>query len=215
MKLSRFIVSVTAAMALLAGFAVEARTAADFFVSAPDEVLPLVPQSTRLDMLDYFSSGLSTTSPNATPGRARIMLNEPTKLQAELSRDSNIQIALFPAERDTVVAVIETVLTPVADSSVSFYDTSWNLLALTMPSLKPIDFVPESLRKEASKAELPDVVFGRIDFNPETGYLTVNNTTAGYYAEQDRPDGLALMSTSIQYALRGNRLRKVANTSDK
>lgn len=143
------------------------------------------------------------------------MLNEPTKLQAELSRDSNIQIALFPAERDTVVAVIETVLTPVADSSVSFYDTSWNLLALTMPSLKPIDFVPESLRKEASKAELPDVVFGRIDFNPETGYLTVNNTTAGYYAEQDRPDGLALMSTSIQYALRGNRLRKVANTSDK
>ena len=183
MKLSRFIVSVTAAMALLAGFAVEARTAADFFVSAPDEVLPLVPQSTRLDMLDYFSSGLSTTSPNATRGRARIMLNEPTKLQAELSRDSNIQIALFPAERDTVVAVIETVLTPVADSSVSFYDTSWNLLALTMPSLKPIDFVPESLRKEASKAELPDVVFGRIDFNPETGYLTVNNTTAGYYAE--------------------------------
>ena len=143
------------------------------------------------------------------------MLNEPTKLQAELSRDSNIQIALFPAERDTVVAVIETVLTPVADSSVSFYDTSWNLLALTMPSLKPIDVVPESLRKEASKAELPDVVFGRIDFNPETGYLTVNNTTAGYYAEQDRPDGLALMSTSIQYALRGNRLRKVANTSDK
>ena len=215
MKLSRFIVSVTAAMALLAGFAVEARTAADFFVSAPDEVLPLVPQSTRLDMLDYFSSGLSTTSPNATRGRARIMLNEPTKLQAELSRDSNIQIALFPAERDTVVAVIETVLTPVADSSVSFYDTSWNLLALTMPSLKPIDFVPESLRKEASKAELPDVVFGRIDFNPETGYLTVNNTTAGDYAEQDRPDGLALMSTSIQYALRGNRLRKVANTSDK
>ena len=199
MKLSRFIVSVTAAMALLAGFAVEARTAADFFVSAPDEVLPLVPQSTRLDMLDYFSSGLSTTSPNATRGRARIMLNEPTKLQAELSRDSNIQIALFPAESDTV----------------SFYDTSWNLLALTMPSLKPIDFVPESLRKEASKAELPDVVFGRIDFNPETGYLTVNNTTAGYYAEQDRPDGLALMSTSIQYALRGNRLRKVANTSDK
>lgn len=215
MNLSRFIVSVAAAMALLAGFAVEARTAADFFVSAPDEVLPLVPQSTRLDMLDYFSSGLSTTSPNATRGRARIMLNEPTKLQAELSRDSNIQIALFPAERDTVVAVIETVLTPVADSSVSFYDTSWNLLALTMPSLKPIDFVPESLRKEASKAELPDVVFGRIDFNPETGYLTVNNTTAGYYAEHDRPDGLALMSTSIQYALRGNRLRKVANTSDK
>lgn len=215
MKLSRFIVSVAAAMALLAGFAVEARTAADFFVSAPDEVLPLVPQSTRLDMLDYFSSGLSTTSPNATRGRARIMLNEPAKLQAELSRDSNIQIALFPAERDTVVAVIETVLTPVADSSVSFYDTSWNLLALTMPSLKPIDFVPESLRKEASRAELPDVVFGRIDFNPETGYLTVNNTTAVYYAEQDRPDGLALMSTSIQYALRGNRLRKVANTSDK
>ena len=97
----------------------------------------------------------------------------------------------------------------------SFYDTSWNLLALTMPSLTPLDFVPESLKKEAAEAELPDVVFGRIDFNPETGYLTVNNTTAGYYAEQDRPGGLVLMNTSIQYALRGNRLRKIDNTSDK
>lgn len=207
--------SVAAAMALVPGIAVDARTAADFFVSAPDEVLPLLPQNTRLDMLDYFSSGLATPSPNATRGRARIMLNEPAKLQAELSRDSNIQIALFTAEKDTVVAVIETVLTPVADSSVSFYDTSWNLLALTMPSLTPLDFVPESLKKEAAEAELPDVVFGRIDFNPETGYLTVNNTTAGYYAEQDRPGGLALMNTSIQYALRGNRLRKIDNTSDK
>lgn len=207
--------SVAAAMALVPGIAVDARTAADFFVSAPDEVLPLLPQNTRLDMLDYFSSGLATPSPNATRGRARIMLNEPAKLQAELSRDSNIQIALFPAEKDTVVAVIETVLTPVADSSVSFYDTSWNLLALTMPSLTPLDFVPESLKKEAAEAELPDVVFGRIDFSPETGYLTVNNTTAGYYAEQDRPGGLALMNTSIQYALRGNRLRKIDNTSDK
>lgn len=204
-----------AAVALASGIAVEARTAADFFVSAPDEVLPLLPQNTRLDMLDYFSSGLATPSPNATRGRARIMLNEPTKLQAELSRDSNIQIALFPAERDTVVAVIETVLTPVADSSVSFYDTSWNLLALAMPSLTPLDFVPESLKKEAAGTELPDVVFGRIDFNPETGCLTVNNTTAGYYAEQDRPEGLALMNTSIQYVLRGNRLRKVDNTSGK
>lgn len=215
MRFPRFIMSVVSAVALASGIAVEARTAADFFVSAPDEVLPLLPQNTRLDMLDYFSSGLATPSPNATRGRARIMLNEPTKLQAELSRDSNIQIALFPAERDTVVAVIETVLTPVADSSVSFYDTSWNLLALAMPSLTPLDFVPESLKKEAAGAELPDVVFGRIDFNPETGCLTVNNTTAGYYAEQDRPEGLALMNTSIQYVLRGNRLRKVDNTSGK
>ena len=70
-----------------------------FFVSAPDEVLPLLPQNTRLDMLDYFSSGMSTFSPNATRGNARIVLNEPSKLQAVLSRDSNIQIALVATEK--------------------------------------------------------------------------------------------------------------------
>lgn len=214
MKLPRFIISVAAAV-LLPAFTCESRTAADFFISAPDEILPLLPQNTRLDMLDYFSSGLPTPSPNATRGQARIMLNEPSKLQAVLSRDSNIQFALIPGGRDTVVAVIETVLTPVADSSVSFYDTSWRPLEIVMPSVEPLDFVPAALKKEAAKAEMPDVAFGTVEFNPETGCLTVNNTTAGYYAEQDRPDGLALMSTSIKYVLSGNRLRKIDDVTDK
>ena len=196
-------------------FSAEARTAADFFISASDEILPLLPQNTRLDMLDYFSSGLPTPSPNATRGQARIILNEPSKLQAVLSRDSNIQFALIPGGRDTVVAVIETVLTPVADSSVSFYDTSWQPLDITMPAIEPLDFVPAELRKEAAAAELPDVAFGTIEFNPVTGCLTVNNTTAGYYTEQDRPDGLALMKTSLNYILKGNRLRKLETTTEK
>lgn len=216
MNLPRFIISLAVAAALMPlPFAAEARTAADFFVSAPDEMLPLLPQNTRLDMLDYFSSGMSTFSPNATRGNARIVLNEPSKLQAVLSRDSNIQIALVATEKDTLLAVIETVLTPVADSSVAFYDKSWQPLNIAMPSATPLDFVPDSLRKEASGCEMPDVAFSTVDFEPESGLFVVNNTTAGYYAEQDRPKGLALMSTSIKYTLSGKRLRKVSGTTEK
>ena len=62
---------------------------------------------------------------------------------------------------------------------------------------------------------MPDVAFSTVDFEPESGLFVVNNTTAGYYAEQDRPKGLALMSTSIKYTLSGKRLRKVSGTTEK
>ena len=45
-----------------------ARTAADLFAAAPAAVIPTLAANTRLDMLDYFRSGLPTASANTLDG---------------------------------------------------------------------------------------------------------------------------------------------------
>ena len=45
-------------------------TAADAFTSAPQNVFPLLDRNTRLDMVDYVKSGLSTPSQNSLQGRS-------------------------------------------------------------------------------------------------------------------------------------------------
>ena len=211
-NLKAYAAAIMMAAALVPQYA-GALTAADYFVSAPPEVLLILDENTRLDMIDYFSHGLPNTSANSLKGRSRVILSEPQKIEVELSRDATMQIALVPYKSDTLVAVIETVLTPVADSSVRIYDTDWNAVR-NQPTLPGVsDFVSPERQKEAKNAEMPDMAFMRISFNPATNTFNVQNTTAGYYDESDRPDGLAMMRTSLDLRYNGTNFEEVKSNT--
>lgn len=203
--------ALTAACALiLPAMTTGARTAADFFVSAPDEALILIDRNTRMDMLDYFNNNLPTASQNVVGGTSRILENAPNRIELNVGRDSNVKIAVIPERRDTIIAVIETVLTPVPDSYVRIYNKNWNPIRYSTPDMpSAMDFVPKELRKEAAKAVMPDVCFAVADYNPDKGTFTMNNTTRAYYIGQDQPDGLALMRTSIEMVFAGRRFVEV------
>lgn len=188
----------------------QARTAADFFVSAPDEVLILIPPATRMDMLDYFNNNLPTASPNVVGGTARVLANQPDLIEMTVGRDSNVKIAVVPEVRDTLIAVIETVLTPVPDSYVKFYTRNWYPIKYSTPAMPSVmDFVPRELRKDAAKTVMPDVCFVVADYNPESRTFTMSNTTASYYTDGDRPEGLALMRPSIEMVFGGRKFVEV------
>ncbi|MDE6334069.1 MAG: DUF3256 family protein [Muribaculaceae bacterium] len=107
-----------------------ARTARDFFVSAPDDVLRLLPQSTRLDMLDYYEFGSTRPSINAYGGEARMTSLADASLSFDMDKDVNMQLAIIPAAKsDTLLAVITTLHMPVADSDIRFYSTDWQPIA--------------------------------------------------------------------------------------
>lgn len=76
-----------------------------------------------------------------------------------------------------------------------------------MPSV--MDFVPRELRKDAAKAVMPDVCFVVADYNPESRTFTMSNTTASYYTDGDRPEGLALMRPSIEMVFGGRKFVEV------
>lgn len=196
---------VVAALSLTAG----ARTAADFFAQAPVSVLPLLQTNTRLDMLDYFNSGMDTPSSNTLGGRSRITALSDAAVTIELSRDATVQMAVIPTGRDTVVAVVETVLTPVADSRVKLYSAAdWSPLpAPAMPGVEQFAF-PER-RKELSKADMPPYLFVRAEYEPEKGVFRFTDTTPAYYTGSDRPEGLDLLRSNIEMRLARGRFAEV------
>lgn len=185
---------------LLPAAGAEARTAADFFTSAPSSVMPLLKPATRLDMLDYFNHGVDTRSKNSFDGPARVVLNDPSKLVIELGQISTVQLGLLEQKGDTVVVVIETVRTPIADSSIRLYGKDWKPLAGTGAVAMPVaaDFIPKKDRRRADAADLPALMFVRADFDPAARTFTMYNNVAEYYTADERPAALDLMRPSMQ-----------------
>lgn len=103
-------------------------TAADAFTSAPQNVFPLLDRNTRLDMVDYVKSGLSTPSQNSLQGRSAITELTPQALTVKMSDSSAAQIAVLQGAKGEVIALISTVATPGLDSTIRFYDSSWKPL---------------------------------------------------------------------------------------
>lgn len=178
-----------------------ARTAADFFAAAPAEAVPLLKTNTRLDMLDYYNSGLPTASDNSLGGRSRITALSDNALTVELSRDATLQLAVVPAGRDTVVAVIETIRTPMADSGIRLYRASdWRELpAPALPGVR--EFAPADMRKNMKTGDSDGIFFVRAEYEPESGLFRFTDTTAAYYTDADRPESLKKLRPNITMRL--------------
>ena len=187
MKMKLSIKAALAAMcvAAAAGNAL-ARTAADFFTEAPGSVLPLLDRNARLDMIDYFRHGLPTTTTNLFNGSSKVLSESENCIDVQISRDASLQIALLQLKNDTIIAVIETVLTPVADSGITFYRSDWS------PAPK--------------QPAMPVAADGSFDFI---------NTTPAYYTADGAPEGLAAMRHSIAMRFDGKRFIEITCPDEK
>lgn len=173
-------------LALLFAVGVSGRTASDFFTTAPDRVIRVLPQSTRLDMVDYFNYGSSRASENYFGGEARVKGISDAVITVEIDKDVELQLAVLPAKNDTVIAVSTTLLLPVADSSLKFYDTSWKPLGKAPFQIPTYN---EWLTKEG-QGHIPEIslhlpfmpVAAR--FNPEANILLLNNGASEYLSKE-------------------------------
>ena len=63
-----------------------------------------------------------------------------------------------------------------------------------MPKAPPCPAKPTSWSLNVARtADMPTFIFVRAEYKPDERIFVFTNTTAAYYAESDRPDGLALM----------------------
>lgn len=201
-------VAAGALVCLLACRGADARTATDFFVQAPDNVIGLIQKNSRLDMIDYFSGGLETPTANAFDGKSRIESADNKRLVVAVSDRSRIEVAVVPlAKGDTAVAVIETVSTPALDSSVALYRArDWKPLPAVSPSMK--DFMPRDAKSRGiGAADMPPFLFISAEYDPSTQTFVFTNNTDSVYRANDpaRPKALAIMKKSIRRSFDGRK----------
>ena len=115
------------------------------FITMPDALLPQLDVNARKDLLDLHKAG-HAASVKGRMGDITLERLDEKMLLLSLSEKSTMQIALLPTKSSPVVAVVQTVKMPAADSRIDFYDTSWTARAL--PRRAPKTFLSEAGRKK-------------------------------------------------------------------
>ena len=124
------------------------------FITMPDALLPQLDVNARKDLLDLYKAGHAGSVKGRMGNITLERLDEKTLLLS-LSEKSTMQIALLPAKSSPVVAVVQTVKMPAADSRIDFYDTNWTVrdaAALLTPP-RPEDFFVGSQQEKADAAQ--------------------------------------------------------------
>lgn len=178
---------------LLCGFATQrigAQLTADrAFVTAPKAVLPMLDNTTRLDMLDYHSSGMDVKSTNALRGKSAIKTLTPEAVTIEMTDVSDYMIAVLPPKNgsDTLIAVISTMATPAPDSKFTVYSSDWSRAVTPQVFVRPSlrDWLTDSGRQNASEVEdMVPFLLVSYTYDPASRILTLTNNTEQFLSPE-------------------------------
>lgn len=183
---------------LLCAVSASALTATEAFTSAPASVFPLLDKNTRLDMVDYFVSGLSTPSANLMQGSSVITAIDPASVKVRMTDSSTAQVMVLPLGNDTIIALISTVAAPGLDSTITFYDSSWNQIATAKYFAKPgwKDWTTPGTNVEEVTMQAP-FMLASYEYDPSTMKLTLTNNLSKFLD----PDVYEMISTSLNPTL--------------
>ena len=190
------------ALFLLATLTVTAqKTAADAFTTAPTGIFPLLDQNTRLDMVDYYNSGLATPSANRLQGRSAITSLPPATITGKLTDSSSAQIAHLPA--------ISTVATPGLDSTIKFYDSNWAPLPTDRHFTAPgwNDWMTPGHDITEITAHTPFMLASYF-IDTDAGTLTATNNLATFLDEDTYKTLSPALRPTLTYKWNGKRFTK-------
>jgi len=136
-----------------------ARTIADLFASEPGKIFPLLTRTNRLDLVDYYLNDQKVSLQNNLGGTSQFEVMDSVYLKLKTSGSKVVEMRMLTNKRDTVVAVIETVLTPVPDSRITFWNAQWQRLRtdkhFEMPGIDK--FIVKKMDREL-RADLQDAI---------------------------------------------------------
>lgn len=159
-------------------------TASQAFVEAPRKVLPLLDRNARLDMLDYFNSGLTTKTTNKLNGASAVVSVSPMQVEVQMTDASTCHIAVLPASSDTLIAVISTVDTPAPDSKMTVYSSDYSRDLTTTVYAKPTlkEWLTDTGEIATVESLVPFLLIS-YSYSPATGILTLTNNTKMFLSE--------------------------------
>lgn len=195
-------------------------TAAKCFVDAPDEVMPMLPRNTRLDMLDYYRAGSDRHSTNIFEGDSRILAIDSVDGSSSVVFESGTglrgQIFVLNADSaEPLIGVVETVDTPLPDSSLRIYDKTWqcigSLLALpnatvAVPSPKLADWLKHSSDRSAVAESLP-FVMATYEYVPSRRALVLKHSMEGYFEKTEGDKVLSKIKPQLTYVWDGKQFK--------
>ena len=191
-----------------------ARTISDFFASEPGNIFPLLTRTSRLDMVDYYNSGKTVAIANNLEGESSLLQLDSAYLKVQTSRNRIVEMRMRTAGKDTVITVIETVMTPVSDSRLTQWNVHWQRFTsdklFAMPGID--DFIirkmPHDLRADLQDAMIFPLV--QLTFKGE-GHDIIEATHGleQFLAKEEYQRYSSYLKPSISYRFNGLKIKPV------
>lgn len=156
-----------------------ARTIKDFFKEMPTEQLPLLTENDRLDFVDYRENNMRARVTNIFGGKTEMTDLTDDYFRITLTKSSEMSAKMLLTEGgDTIICVAHTFTSPMPDTNIHFYDTSWKALEdkdfLTAPTYDNYWTTTDTLTNEefAELRHKVDVHTAEIILSPQTTDIT-------------------------------------------
>ncbi len=188
-------------------------TASEAFINAPAARFPLVTKMKRMDMVDYFNSGMDRESDNVLGGKTRILELTPDKITVEEigEKVSLTSISLDKMGRDTVMIVTSNLATPATDGYISFYSTDWkklNAALFSEPSLKDWIVAKPDIAQDDIENMVP-FVMAEYSYDPSTHILTLRASFKDYLPEEDYNKVKSSLKSELRYKWNGRKMVRI------
>lgn len=191
-----------------------ARTISDFFASEPGNIFPLLTRTGRLDMVDYYNSGKTVAIANNLEGESSLLQLDSAYLKVQTSKNRIVEMRMRTAGKDTVITVIETVMTPVPDSRLTQWNVHWQRFTsdklFAMPGID--DFIirkmPHDLRADLQDAMIFPLV--SLTFKGEGhDIIEAAHGLEQFLAKEEYQRYSSYMKPSISYRFNGLKIKPV------
>ena len=211
MKPLRCLLIVSMALLPLTGMS---RVIADLFGTEPGVVFPLLTKTARLDMVDYYNNGQQVAIQNNLAGESRLLELDSAYLKLQASGSKVVEMRMRKVGKDTVITVIETVMTPVPDSRLSQWNSHWQRYTsdrlFSMPSID--DFIikkmPSELRLDLQDAMIFPLV--HLTFKGENhDVIEATHGLEQFLAPSEYKRFASYLKPSITYRFDGLKIKRV------
>ena len=191
-----------------------ARTISDFFASEPGNIFPLLTRTGRLDMVDYYNSGKTVAIANNLEGESSLLQLDSAYLKVQTSNNRVVEMRMRTAGKDTVITVIETVMTPVPDSRLTQWNVHWQRFTsdklFAMPGID--DFIirkmPQDLRADLQDAMIFPLV--QLTFKGENhDIIEATHGLEQFLAKEEYQRYSSYLRPSISYRFNGLKIKPV------
>ena len=116
-----------------------AQTMDSLFVKAPAEVLPMLDRTARLNMLDYFNSGMEAVAENSLGGRSVLTRKDSSRLSIRTTEASEMEIVWLRERR--LILCLQTLRLPARQTYLQIYDEAWRRRSASVPEFTLKDFL--------------------------------------------------------------------------
>lgn len=197
-----------------------ARNIKELFISEPGDVIPLLSQSVKMDMLDYLDAGRMAEVNNALGKGTHFNKVTDNYMSIQVTKSSCVELLLMPVSAtDSIIIAITTFNLPAKDSRIDFYTTDWgkyvhNERFFKEPSLNDFIYIPKGVKTKKED------IFTNIDFpviqyviNPDKYTITATNNIKDYMSKEDYEKVSPYLCHEIEYIFKDGKFHKSKSKS--